>query len=91
MHPQSDRTNRKKRYTRSAGSSPSPGASRSIARSARYPEEHARRRLRSEDVNREEAVTNHTGHTYPHSIARDCAKVQYGDHHGDVYNYNGGP
>lgn len=84
-----DSTNGRKRSPHSAASSPSPGPSRSSARSTPYSENTGRKRVRREEESRVDVATRRSGHTYSHGYAKDSARVQYGDQYSNVYNYNG--
>jgi ankyrin repeat protein len=85
-----DRTDSQTRCSHSTASSLSTGPSRPSARSTPRPDEHIRTRSRREDERRENVASKHLGHKFSHSSTGGNAKAHFGDHYGNVYNYDGG-
>jgi hypothetical protein len=76
-----DRVDQRKRSSRSAASSPSPVPSSFSIRTAPTPTEAPVKRVRREEENGSYLSGPHRGHVASHNLARDHARVQYGDNH----------
>lgn len=81
MDPLPDRMDHRNRNSRSAASSPSPEPSWSSRRTTPYPAEPAAKRVRREEEDEYSVPGQHRGHVASHNVARDRARVHYGDTH----------
>lgn len=90
MEPALDDVDQRKRSSRSAASSASPGPSGLGIRTTPYSAEPAAKRVRRDEEDETRVSGQHRGHIANRNVARDHARVQYGDTHYHGATPNGG-